>query len=62
MFAQRVLTIDDESYSLPTGCAGHCATVFQMVDAVPAGVPMAFTLLRNSNRYVAYGSFLSRAS
>ena len=55
----------DESFSLPTGCAGHCATLFQMVDAVPAGVPMAFSaptksilfpLLRNSDRYVAYAS------
>ena len=55
----------DESFSLPTGCAGHCASLFHMVDAVPAGVPMAFSaptksilfpLLRNSNRYVAYAS------
>ena len=48
MFALHVWTINDESYSLPTGCAGHCATLFLMVDAVPAGVPLALTALAKS--------------
>ena len=34
MFAQHVWTIDDESYSLPTGCAGQCATLFHRVSSL----------------------------